>query len=327
MKILVLGGTAFLGRDIVRLLRAEGNNVTVFSRHPADAPSMIGDRTQRESLSKAKDTWDVVIDNIGYTAPEMELALDIFKNAKHFIFTSTVSVYRYMRTPGKNPIQENDVDFTYRPKEENLNNIHWSYARGKLEAEKTVIEKSKVPYTIIRPPVIYGPNDESARGFWYLLRILDGNPLLISDSGNQDFRLSYSLDVAKLYLRAIQNRKQAEGQIYNVAQKEIITPKDFIQESAKGLGKTTQTLAIPRLALGELGGPYANMPFFISDFSKAERELGFKPTPFEEFATQTAKWFLEQPQQQYAEQLKTRPQELALAKQWQEKLSKNPKMS
>lgn len=323
MEILILGGTSFFGKEIVRAFFEAGHTVTVFSRgneKPKDLPrhlQLTGDRNSLSDLmtvGKGK-AWDIVIDNIGYDKEGAEKVIKAFRTAKHLIFDSTVSVYRYVPNRYPQPLTEETVDYGYSPPGEDLTDIHWKYAKGKLEAEKAIVTTCKIPWTIIRPPVVYGPFDTTQRGFWYLARLLDGGPILLANGGSQSFRLVYSKDVARAFLLAAGNPKAFQKAFY-VGQKEIITLKDFLDESARVLGVSPHYVNIPTELLGDLGGPHASMVNIIVDSSRAEKELGFKPTPFVEFIKETSNWFKEHWKGNLEELLKTRPQELIIAQKW-----------
>lgn len=323
MQVLILGGTSFFGKEMVRSFFAAGHSVTVFSRghvKPTDLPPhqhLIGDRNSLSDLmtvGKGKN-WDVVIDNIGYTQEDAEKFIKAFKTAKHLIFDSTVSVYRYANLSYPQPLTEDCIDHHAHPSDEDLTDVHWKYARGKLDAERVIIEECGTPWTIIRPPVVYGPDDVTQRGFWYLARLLDGGPIILSNGGIQSFRLAYSKDVAQAFLRAALNPK-AFNKAYFVGQKETITLKDFIDESAKHLGVKPVYVNLPAELVGELAGPHASMINMIVDISRAEKDLQFKPTSFPEFARETAIWFKEYWKGDKEQLLASRPKELVLAQKW-----------
>lgn len=323
MQILILGGTSFFGKEMVRAFFAAGHSVTVFTRghvKPTDLPphqQLTGDRNSLSDLmtvGKGKD-WDVVIDNIGYNQEDADKFIKAFKTAKHLIFDSTVSVYRYAKSPYPQPLTEDCIDHQSRPRDEDLNDIHWKYARGKLDAERLIINECKTPWTIIRPPVVYGPDDVTQRGFWYLARLLDGGPILLSNGGIQSFRLAYSKDVAQAFLLSALNPK-AFNKAFFVGQKETITLKDFIDESAKHLGVKPVYVNLPNECVGDLAGPHASMINMIVDISRAERELNFKPTPFTQFMKETTLWFKEHWKGDLTQLLATRSKELVLAQKW-----------
>jgi nucleoside-diphosphate-sugar epimerase len=318
----MIGGTAFFGKDIVRCLHDAGHSVTIFTRGnvlPDELtrfPHMKGDRTDPAQLKKIreKDDWDVVIDNIAYDGATIKAALPIFEGVKQYIFTSTISVYRYIPARTTQPLVEDAVDFDYRPPAEDLSNIHWKYAHNKMAAERELVRQDRVPWTILRPPIVYGPSDFPDRGFWYLSRLMQGGPILLANNGASSFRLAFSMDVAEIYLALIE-RPIALGRIYNVAQKEIITLRDFIDESAHVLGVKPQYVPAPLEVLGELGGPFAHDRNWIPDIEAATRDLGFIPTPWPDIAEISANWFRDYVKED-PKVFETRAAELEFAAKW-----------
>jgi 2'-hydroxyisoflavone reductase len=320
MRVLVLGGTTFFGRDLVRELVAAGDDVSIFTRgthYPSDLPDVrrfTGDRNRAEDLKKAAGPWDCVIDNVAFDGAGVRTALAALKDVGRYVLTSTVSVYRFVRERHAVPWKEASVVFDYQPADETPSDIHWAYARGKLEAERAVRE-SKLPWTVLRPTVVYGPNDPKNRGFWYLERMRRGGPILLSNGGAGSFRLAYSLDVAKAISAAARSVKAA-GKVYNLAQEEIVTLEQFLKESARALGVKPELVPVPYSHLGEtLAGPHGTLVNVIPD-TQASRELGVTPTPFSVFAEKTALWFQDHWQGDRSQLLENRPQEIAFAESW-----------
>ena len=152
------------------------------------------------------------------------------------------------------------------------------------------------------------------RGFWYIARLLKGGPLLLANSGVASFRLAYSVDVARAYLQASQ--AGAHGKTYNLAQSEIITLRDYVEESARALGTKPELVNVPRELLGEMGGPHADLINHVPDITAAAKDFGFHPTPWPEAAKVSAIWFRDSWKGDEAKLLKTRPQEIDFAKRW-----------
>ncbi len=325
-RALLLGGTSFFGKTIARLLVERGYELTLFTRGQAsraDLPAhqhIKGDRKRKEDVLAAgrAASWDLVIDNIAYDADEMHSALDAFANVGRYVFCSTVSVYRFTRERFPHPLKEHYVDYEYRPPSEVPGNVHWDYARKKMEAERTLVSKGRMPWTIVRPPVVYGPEDPTNRGFWYLARVHDGGPLILPDGGLQTFRLIDADDCARAMVDAGECKK-AVKQAYNVAQWETITLREFVEESARTLGRTPEFLSVPGELLGDYGGPYNAMSPFIPDYTKATEAWGFQPTPWTTFAARAAKWFLANEGKLASALLKNRSKERELAKRWVER--------
>src|SRR3954447_20416936 len=94
LRILVLGGTVFLGRHVVDAARARGHEVTVYSRGlhgraPEGAEHVVGDRADLAPL--ARRTWDAAIDTSGYEPQQLEASTRL--DVAHYVFVSTCNVY------------------------------------------------------------------------------------------------------------------------------------------------------------------------------------------------------------------------------------------
>ena len=106
LRVLILGGTGFIGPHFVAALMAHGHSVTVFNRgkDPAKVPSgvvqLIGDRNGQVAALQGHD-FDVVIDNSGYTVRQVRLTAELLKgHVKHYIFISSISAYADLAIPG-----------------------------------------------------------------------------------------------------------------------------------------------------------------------------------------------------------------------------------
>ena len=106
LRVLILGGTGFIGPHFVEVLRAHGHKITLFNRgrrNPClfpDVEALTGDRNGQIDALKNRD-WDVVIDNSGYRPREVKLTADLLKDhVQQYIFVSSISAYADLATPG-----------------------------------------------------------------------------------------------------------------------------------------------------------------------------------------------------------------------------------
>ena len=322
MKVLILGGTGMIGPGMARGFHDAGHEVALFTRSARAAPdlpphrSLRGNRANPADLAAAAATeaWDLVIDNVAFTAADVQGALDAFPNVRRYVLCSSEVVYRFAPAGRLLPAVEDAVDFDARPADEDARDPGWAYARGKLEAEKALRDQARVPWTVVRPAVIHGPRDPAARGCWYLARVLAGGPILLADGGCASFRLAFSIDVARAVVLAA-TAPAAEARTYNLAQDEVLTLRDFIADPAAVLGLSPEFLSVPREFLGNLGGPFADFVNHVPDASRIQRELGFRPTPWAEFARTTAFACRDQAANPGA-LLATRAAELEFAARW-----------
>lgn len=301
MNVLVLGGTTFFGKAIVEELLNAGYRVTVFSRGNQRPPfwdqiqHIQGDRRNPDDFhEKLKGkTFDVVIDNIAFTEDHVKTALKVFQgSAGRYVLTSSASVY-YSGSMTM-PLVESDVDLNFKAPSGEETSPFWSYTMGKLGTERAVQAQDKLQYTIIRPPMVLGPQDHTLRGYFYFQRLMDGKPLMVTNGGVQSFRLVYSRDLARGYLQALES-KHAVNQTYNLAQSEVITLVELLKEAAKALDIQPNLVHVPADVLEASGleypEPYAQMTNFILDISKAVGEINFRTTPFADWLVETVLWY------------------------------------
>jgi 2'-hydroxyisoflavone reductase len=299
MKALVIGGTTFFGKAIVEHLLADGHEVSVFSRGQQqpdffkNVNHIQGDRSVDFADKLSDQEFDAVIDNIAYTGADVEQALDVFQgNVGRYIFTSSAAMYYTGSMTG--PLDEADVNFDFKPSEDEKDSPLWTYTMGKLEGERALFSQDKMPFVIIRPPVVLGPEDVTLRGYFYFQRLMDGKPLMLTNGGVQSFRLVYSQDLAKGYLLTLSNDK-ALGQAYNIVQKEAIRLIDLINTSAEALGVEPDLVNVGAdlFKQKEFSYPesYANMTNLTPTIYKAEADLGYTTTPYKEWLAETAIWY------------------------------------
>ncbi len=310
MKILVIGGTSFFGKDIVNLALEQGHQVSIFSRGNIlpdfwnRIEHIAGDRTDRHEFAKvlANKQFDVVIDNIAYNREQVTNALNVFQGRTgRYIFTSTIAVY-IGRGTFDQPLREVDANFELSedPQFESalkpMPPMMVKYAKDKIEAEQAIVEQNQIPYTIIRPPNVIGPEDNTGRVQFYFQRLIDGKPLILTNGGIQSFQPGYSKDLAHSYLLALDNPK-AVNQVYTIAQTKTSQFIEWVELAAKCLGVRPNLVHIPadiiQKANFEYAEPWTHTGTHTFDISKAVTDLGFQPTPIESWTAKTAQWYKE----------------------------------
>ncbi len=328
-KILVLGGTRFFGRRIVELLLERGCDVSVLSRGrnpvPRGARHLQADRQDREALrAVVTDDYDAIIDNIAFGRSHIQDASEIlFKQTGHYLFTSSASVYDIgARPPFFEEMAPVDPKTLTASKQ-----MASAYALGKIEAEIELMSHRNAPWSIVRPPVVIGPNDHTLRFQYYVERVLDGGPILLVDGGRQRFHLADSEDLATGILQVLEARENAFGQAYNLCQRDCLTLRDLILEIARVLRRKPQLISVPQENLGTLSledlDPLGSVRFpYLSPPEKAIRELGFQPRPILEAVATTAAW-CEKKNQEYPQNHVLRHGEIELANKWRN-LHKSP---
>ena len=178
MRILVIGGTVFLGRSIVESAIERGHEVTLFNRgrsDPSAFPSVehiVGDR-DGDIGSIAGGSWDVVIDTCGYL-PRVVRASAELKVAPWYVFVSSISAYAEMDEAG---IEEDaPLGVLDDPRIEEVNGA--TYGPLKAACEKAVQDIYVDQATVVRPGLIVGPRDPTDRFTYWPRRISEGGRIL-----------------------------------------------------------------------------------------------------------------------------------------------------
>jgi 2'-hydroxyisoflavone reductase len=179
-KILMLGGTGFIGPHCVRLLRSAGHTLTLFNRgkrNPelfGDIETLIGDRKGQLDALRNR-SWDVVIDNSGYFPGHVRLTADLLKDrVQHYIYVSSISVYPDLSQPGLD--EDAPVAKLEDPDAAEITNEN--YGALKAACEQVVEQTYGERHTVIRPSYIVGPGDTSDRFTYWPVRAARGGEML-----------------------------------------------------------------------------------------------------------------------------------------------------
>ena len=217
LRILILGGTGFIGPYQVRYALSRGHKVTTFNRgktHPGELPGeveqLIGDRNGQLDALKDRQ-WDVVIDNPTTLPAWVRDAAQILKgNVDRYVFISTISVYAetskgvdetapLAKYDGADPFKETLEAMrasgfkTYGPLK----------ALSEQETEKWFPGKA----LIIRPGLIVGPRDETDRFTYWPVRIVRGGDVLAPGMPNDPVQFIDARDLAEWTIRMVENRE------------------------------------------------------------------------------------------------------------------------
>ncbi|MGL4875373.1 MAG: NAD-dependent epimerase/dehydratase family protein [Clostridium sp.] len=180
-KILILGGTRFCGKELVKELIRGGDEVTILTRGNMENPFkevrwLKADRGNLESMKKAlKDLeFDVVYDNICYSPNDAKIGIEALNGkTKKYIVTSSLAVYD--KRKGLNlkeyeyDAKKSEVEFGERE--------DFSYAEGKRLMEAVFTKYAKFDVTMVRFPVIIGKEDYTKRLEKYVEKVKNGETI------------------------------------------------------------------------------------------------------------------------------------------------------
>jgi 2'-hydroxyisoflavone reductase len=238
-RILILGGTGFIGPHFVHEALAGGAKVTLFNRGKSRSTPMpgvetlLGDRNGQLDALKGRD-WDVVIDNSGYVPRHVQLTTQLLReHAAHYVYISTISVYRDLSVPGTTetaPLKQLKNPSTEEVNAEN-------YGGLKALCEKPVAIDFRDRHTIVRPTYIVGPGDETDRFTYWPWRMARGGDMLAP--GTPLDPIQY-IDVRDLTEFVIACALDARGGVFNACTPAgFATIGDLIETSRQATGAKT----------------------------------------------------------------------------------------
>lgn len=273
MRILIMGGTRFIGVYLTRILVQQGHEVVLFNRGNQPAPvegvgQIHGDRTNPADLKEklTGETFDAIFDNNGRELSDTQPLADIFKNrVQHFVYMSSAGVY--LKSDQMPHIEGDPIDPRSRHK-------------GKHDTE-TYLADQGVPFTSIRPTYIYGPHNYNDLEAWFFDRIVRDRPIPIPGHGQHFTQFGHVKDLAQAMVQVLGN-SQAIGQIYNVSGERYVTFDGLARACAIAAGKSPDTLQLvhydPRqFDFGKRKAFPLRPQHFFASIQKAVTDLNWKP--------------------------------------------------
>jgi nucleoside-diphosphate-sugar epimerase len=273
MRILIMGGTRFIGVYLTRILIEQGHEVVLFNRGNKPAPAsgieqIQGDRTQADDL-KAKlsgETFDAIFDNNGRELSDTQPLVEIFKNqVQHFVYMSSAGVY--LKSDQMPHVEGDPID----PK---------SRHKGKHETERFLAEQG-IPFTSIRPTYIYGPQNYNDLEAWFFDRIVRDRPIPIPAHGQHMTQLGHVKDLA-LAMSLVLNNSAAVQQIYNVSGDRYVTFDGLARACAIAAGKSPDSLQLvhydpKKFDFGKRKAFPMRTQHFFTAVQRAKTDLNWQP--------------------------------------------------
>jgi 2'-hydroxyisoflavone reductase len=180
LRLLLIGGTVFLGRAAAEAALARGHEITLFNRGRSnpelfpEAEHLRGDRRHDLSALEGR-TWDAVVDTSGYTPADVRASAELLRDSSRYVFVSSVSVYADLSA---GPTEESPVaelgDMPVDDVSDDFSNYGALKALCEEEVEKVFDERA----LIVRPGLIVGPHDPTGRFTYWARRLARGGEIL-----------------------------------------------------------------------------------------------------------------------------------------------------
>ncbi|MET3729690.1 2'-hydroxyisoflavone reductase [Fictibacillus halophilus] len=299
MKVLLIGGTRFLGRHVADSFNINQHEVTLFHRGKTakvgitdNVHEIIGDRDIDLSLIE-NGSWDIVVDTCGYFPKQVRKSAEaLMRKGTFYIFVSSVSVYEDQSV--RNITEDAKTAELTDP---NTTEIGEQYGSLKAACEREILDVFGDNALIVRPGLIVGPYDYTDRFTYWPTRGVRGGEILIPEMKDPTVRFIDVRDLANWIVRMAENKEngiyQAVGGVY-----------DFNEVVQKCLLSQVQTTIVPvteSFLLNENVGEWVELPLWISsedyrglDYADDTKAInkGLIFRPIEETIKDTADWSL-----------------------------------
>ncbi|WP_129115008.1 NAD-dependent epimerase/dehydratase family protein [Halegenticoccus tardaugens] len=294
---LVIGGTRFIGRHVVREFLDRGYDVTIFNRGTRENPfagdarvdHVRGDRTNDGDLDRAADAVDpdVVVDCVAYKPAEVEAAVSIFEDADAYVFVSSGSAYGAEVIPKR----EGATELCDCTPEQAVADDGESYGPRKAAGDRVVFDAAErgVGAMSVRPCVVYGPHDYTERLDYWLRRVDEHDRVIVPGDGTNVWHRAYVEDVASA-VRVVAERG-TPGEAYNVGDRRLVTLEEMVRLIARAMDADVEVVhaGARELAAGGLRPTdfplYREYPHVLATGKLAA--LGWTSTPVEEAMART----------------------------------------
>ncbi|MFD1449303.1 MULTISPECIES: NAD-dependent epimerase/dehydratase family protein [Oceanobacillus] len=299
MRVLLLGGTLFLGKHIAEQALNKGMDITLFNRGKTnpeflkDVPGvthLAGDRST-DDIEKLTDHWDVVIDP-GTDPNDVERSVNQLKDrCNTYIYISSINAYKHLN---KGPVCETDA----------LNELDkGDYGSNKVTCEVIVNREFYDNSLIVRPGLIVGPDDPTDRFTYWPWRINQGGRILVPNvSDNKKVQFIDVRDLASWIIKAIE--QGVKGTFNATGPRENLGYKAFILTCKKLVSPANTELCWAEESVLQENQvqPWVELPFWLPDSlnmngmmdvnNERAIEAGLSFRPMQETILDTLEWSL-----------------------------------
>jgi 2'-hydroxyisoflavone reductase len=206
LKILILGGTRFIGLHMTALALARGHTLTFFNRGKTgtdrypEVERIKGDRNGEIDGLKDRE-WDVVIDNSGYVPRHVRLSAELLApKVKQYLFISSISVYPDFSSP------RDEASPVGKLADESVEKVDGeTYGPLKALCEQAALKALPGRATVIRPGLIVGPDDNTDRFTYWPARAARGGEFIAPGAPTDPFQVIDVRDLAAFTLAVVEN--------------------------------------------------------------------------------------------------------------------------
>ncbi len=300
LRVLVLGGTQFVGPAVVNAALKAGHEVTLFNRgitNPqlfGDLRLIKGDREQGIAAYRplTMEKWDIVIDVWPEVATLVDEATSALQDvASHYVFISSIAVY--------NNFQEVGLHEESRTVSLDTAREQWTYSEEKAAAEQLVRERFLDRHTLLRPGPIKGWRDPAFDLLYWCIKLQRDDAIIAPGSGNDPLQFIDVKDVGRFAVHAASNGLSGTYNVTGPTPNQVLW-KDFLVMAKAHLQSNTDLVWVDEAFLGEhnvysfsdlpLWAPLSEDKGFMQISNKKLVNTGFQLTPISQTLDDCLKW-------------------------------------
>jgi 2'-hydroxyisoflavone reductase len=294
MRILIIGGTRFVGHAMAEAALDAGHDVTLLHRNPTDelpgATHLLADRNDDLSVL-ADGEWDATIDVCAYVPDQVTAIHDALGvRGGHHVFVSTVSVYVDQEAPGA----DEDAELFPEPAPGTTEVTNETYGPLKVACERVARERWGDRLTIIRPTYVVGPRDMTGRYPWWVLRAARGGTMLLPGPADAPMQCIDARDMGAWTIRLVEDGTTG---IFTAA-RPTTSFGELVSETVAAVGVPAELVEVDGAFLVEQGVDGAQLPLWsegaaeqVLAMSTARAEAaGLTHRPFAEVVRDTLAW-------------------------------------
>ena len=269
-KILVLGGTSFLGRVLVEELLKTGHLITLFNRGKSnrmlfpEARKLFGDRLTDDIRMLGREQWDVVIDLSCFHPVHLEKQLHIMKgNIGRYIFVSSISALAMDEHEMNMVVDETTPLLACTEDEKQSADVMATYGQKKAECERIVLENDWMDSITFRPSLIYGRYDPTDRLYYWLRKVKMQDTILVPENGERLLAMTYVEDLARAMCASITVERHLPA--YNTGTHTAVTLHTILENAGSNFGVSPTYLnASAEYLMANNVGEWVEMPLWIN---------------------------------------------------------------
>ena len=315
MRVLLIGGSGFIGPHVASSLVGSGHDVVVFHRGktstPAGTRELIGDRARIGDYARQfrELTPDVVVDLVLSSGRQAREVIETLRGATgRIVALSSADVYRACGITHRledGPLEPLPLreDSALRSKLQTYPPAQIAMLRqvfgwlddeyDKIPVEREIMNDRELPGTILRLPMVYGPGDPLHRFLPIVKRVLDGRQVIPFSAAMAQWRATkgYVANVGAA-IAAVAASPDAAGRIYNIGEADTLTELEWARQAADVMGWRGEFAVLPDDQMPpHLRAPGNTAQHWVVDTSRVRAELGYRDVvPREEGIRRTVEW-------------------------------------